>query len=954
MPVGAGSIPKHCPCGGRKRASRMSQPSFYRYWGKARPSADSVAAYHLLPYHCLDVAAVGRVFLNRAPGLRRWLASAVGASEEALLSWVCFWLALHDLGKFSEAFQSQCEDAVLALRGRLPLSAKYGVRHDTLGMVFWRQSLFDRVIEAEWFGPETDDYQDGLHAWMGAVTGHHGQPPDTGAPIAWTHHFSRLEDGPAINEFCEAIRNLFLTPEAARLPMAMSAVEFERNSKALSWWVAGLAVLADWIGSNTEFFEYRADADRPTPLGDYWHEALEKAEKALDRVGVLPIGKREPMSFTKLFPGIETPSPLQRWAASVAVSAQPQIHLLEDVTGAGKTEAAVMLTHRLISSGHVDGFYIALPTMATANAMYGRIRKVYELLFEGDPSLVLAHGQSKLVEAFASSVLVPGASEDDARQSDETATARCTAWLADHQKRALLSPAGVGTIDQALTAVLHSKHQSLRLLGLARKVLVVDEVHACDAYMQALLERLLEFHAMAGGSAILLSATLPQRMKQSLVAAYARGRSSALVSATDEPNFPLVTSWRSDAPSEMEQQAIDTRDAVRRTVATRYCHDEAEVVGSIGAALARGECACWMRNTVADALAAQQLFRDRVAPDKIILFHARFALCDRLDIETRVLKHFGPGSTPELRAGRLVIATQVAEQSLDADWDFLVSDLAPIDRVVQRAGRLRRHPRDAQGARLLNPAAQDQRGQPCLWVLGPAWSEAPGAAWFKTAFPKAAHVYPDHAQLWRSAKLLCSGQFTMPDDARRLIEAVFSEDAETPAGLQASANAAEGRGYGDSSLAQQHTLKLLDGYVRGGIDWWSEAKTTTRLGEESTAVLLARWEGDHLRPWAHHADPRHAWAYSTVRVATRLIAKPAEPRSLARLAELQRVTESLPGKGKWSVLLPLEQIDGVFLGSAWTAPQGRQTERCQTWAYDDLVGLRVQPSEQEPTKREEA
>jgi CRISPR-associated endonuclease/helicase Cas3 len=939
---------------GNIRSDQGAGQRYYRYWGKARPSISSAAAYHLLPYHCLDVAAVGRVFLQRSPGLRHWLGAVMGASDEELLGWISFWLTLHDLGKFSEAFQGQCPDAVTALRGASQTSPRpYSVRHDTLGMVFWSQSLFDRAVDEEWFGPRTDDYQDGLHAWMRAVTGHHGQPPLGDAGIAWTHHFEKTFDAPAIQQFCQAARELFLSPSVAQLPTTMTPPQFERNSKALSWWVAGLAVLADWVGSNTDFFGYRADADDPTPLREYWNEALAKAEVALSQAGVLPIGTREAITFAALFPSIETPSPLQHWAASVTLSEEPQIHLLEDVTGSGKTEAAVMLAHRLIASGHVDGFYIALPTMATANAMYGRIAKVYAMLFEGDPSLVLAHGQRNLVEAFAASVLVPGAAEHDARQEDETATARCTAWLADHQKRALLCPAGVGTIDQALAAVLHSKHQSLRLLGLARKVLIVDEVHACDAYMQALLERLLEFHAVAGGSAILLSATLPQRMKESLVAAYARGRGEELAGTPDESAFPLVTSWRSNLPRLLEQQAIDTRDAVRRTVATHYCHDESEVVAAIERSLARGECACWMRNTVADALAAQQLLSGKVAPEKLILFHARFALCDRLDIERGVLEHFGPDSTPEQRAGWLVIATQVAEQSLDADWDFLVSDLAPIDRVVQRAGRLRRHPRDAFGARLNDPAATDQRGPACLWVLAPTWADAPSAGWFKAAFPKAAFVYPDHAQLWRTAKLLGEGRFTMPDDARRLIETVFAQDAETPEGLQANANAAEGRGYGDSSLAQQHTLKLLDGYVRGGIDWWSEAKTTTRLGEESTTVLLARWEGDRLRPWSEHANPRHAWAYSTVRVAARSIAKSIDPASAARKAELERVAQTLPDQGKWSVVLPLEQSDHSFVGAAWTAPRERQEPRRQAWAYDERAGLRVL-LEQDPTTGEDA
>ncbi len=409
---------------------------FYRYWGKARPPVASAAAYHLLPYHCLDVAAVGRVFLQRSPGLWRWLSLGIGTNEETMLGWIGFWLALHDLGKFSEAFQGQCADVVTALRGASPHPARpYSVRHDTLGMVFWSQALFDRVIDEQWFGPNTDDYQDGLHAWMRAVTGHHGQPPLGNGGIAWTHHFDKAVDAPAIHEFCQAARALFLTPAVAQLPMAMAPAEFERNSKALSWWVAGLAVLADWIGSNTDFFEYRADPDQPTPLQEYWHEALAKAEKALEQVGVLPIGKRSALGFGDLFPGIDAPSPLQSWAATVVVSEQPQIHLLDDVTGAGKTEAAVMLAHRLISSGHVDGFYIALPTMATANAMYGRIAKVYAMLFEGAPSLVLATGQRNLVEAFAASVLTPsrstptrGTGERGARSSSARWTLPASCW----------------------------------------------------------------------------------------------------------------------------------------------------------------------------------------------------------------------------------------------------------------------------------------------------------------------------------------------------------------------------------------------------------------------------------------------------------------------------------------------------------------------------------------------
>src|SRR5690606_22056808 len=200
-----------------------------------------------------------------------------------------------------------------------------------------------------------------------------------------------------------------------------------------------------------------------------------------------------------------------------------------------------------------------------------------------DSNLVLAHGNRTLVESFAASVFPEDQSEGDAEQCDETASARCAAWLADHNKRALLAQAGVGTIDQALLAVLHSKHQSLRLLGLFGKVLIVDEVHACDAYMQGVLEVVLEFHARAGGSAILLSATLPARMKQALLNAYARGR-GLTPPQLQKTDYLLVTSWRSSS-NEIVEQSIATRPAVQRTVYVEYCSEQSKIIEVIENAL---------------------------------------------------------------------------------------------------------------------------------------------------------------------------------------------------------------------------------------------------------------------------------------------------------------------------------------------------------------------------------
>jgi CRISPR-associated endonuclease/helicase Cas3 len=199
------------------------------------------------------------------------------------------------------------------------------------------------------------------------------------------------------------------------------------------------------------------------------------------------------------------------------------------------------------------------------------------------------------------------------------------------------------------------------------------------------------------------------------------------------------------------------------------------------------------------------------------LFHARFGLGDRLDTEEAVLASFGRDSGPGERAGRLLIATQVAEQSLDVDFDLLISDLAPMDRLIQRAGRLHRHVRDARGTRLAAAGAQDQ-AQAELWVLG-CWSEAPGADWFTQAFPRAGKVYPDHGQLWRTARWLQQGRMAMPDDARRWIESVFADDGDLPPGLEKNVTQAQGQDFAARAQAGFASVKLRNGYRREGLEW---------------------------------------------------------------------------------------------------------------------------------------
>jgi len=393
-------------------------------------------------------------------------------------------------------------------------------------------------------------------------------------------------------------------------------------------------------------------------------------------------------------------------------------------------------------------------------------------------------------------------------------------------------------------------------------------------------------------------------------------------------------------------------------VQVQSSHDSAEVTFAIRAALAAGQCVCWVRNTVADALSSFAQFQTELTPDKLLLFHARFALRDRLDMEERVLACFGPKSTNAHRAGRLLIATQVVEQSLDVDFDLLVTDLAPIDRVIQRAGRLRRHRRASDGTPLTDATTPDQRGEPWLWVLTPPWAEEPAADWYKAAFPKAAAVYDHHGQNWLSARALRGageaneaneaneagqGSFTMPDDARRLIEGVFGTDADIPPGLDANAMTVLGQGFADQAQAQMNTLKLVLGYQRGGIDWWAEAKTPSRLGEASSMVSLARWQDGALRPWV---GGEHGWAYSSLRLAERLIAATAPAADARQQVALDAVLATLPAQGRWTVLLPLALTPEGWVGEALAAPRRGQPARRLQWIYDTRTGLRLLESAQ--------
>ena len=901
----------------------MVQERYYQYWGKAgREDRDG---YHLLIYHALDVAAVGNVFLAQNTPICEKIAQLTGLSADIFQSWFTFALALHDLGKFAESFQNLRPLILYKLQDKKS-TRKYAIKHDTLGWLLWQRHLREKMAQRDLLvalvGSERRRQGEvPFDCWIKAVVGHHGVPPET-KDTKLDKDFTEQDMNAAMEFINELIT--FMLPSDKTFPHVD-----KRKTKLASWWLAGLTVFSDWLGSNVKFFPYDI---RVMPLADYWQATQVKATKAIAEVGMLKNKPSALLDITNLVKENNkiTMTPLQKLAYQQNIFSSPHLFILEDVTGAGKTEAAVLLAHKLMRAGQGSGIYFALPTMATANAMYARMRVIYQQMFDTSayPSLVLAHGSRDMAKEFQQSIVPDNSSlEAHYAQNELAASAHCNAWLADNRKKALLADVGVGTIDQALLAILPSHHQSLRLLGLMHKILIVDEVHACDAYMHELLRGLLEAHAIAGGSAILLSATLPQQQRQALLNSFAKGRKWDEIKVSND-NYPLLTCLSANNFSET---AVATRAEVKRNVAVQFLAEEQAVYSLLAETAKRGQCACWIRNTVRDAVAAYQKIKAMYPDMQVELFHARFALGDRLDIETQVVQRFGKDSNTTTRTGRVLIATQVVEQSLDLDFDTLITDLAPIDLIIQRAGRLRRHTRDKDGNSVVGT---DQRDKVCLHIFAPQFTETPDAGWYKDFFPHAQKIYEDHGRLWLTAKILQERKiFSVPQDMRNMIEYVYDGNAELPVSLDSRAIEADGNRRAQKSNAVINKLCLKDGYTKSAMEvCWDESSTPTRLGEPTTTVYLAKWDGSSLQPWI---QGEHAWRMSSVAIRTFYVKKEIWPDEITK-AEIAKCKEQLPAKGRWGVLVPLIKINSMWCGEL----QGEKKKH--SFSYSEEFGLSME------------
>jgi CRISPR-associated helicase Cas3/CRISPR-associated endonuclease Cas3-HD len=839
--------------------------------------------------HMADSAAVlGLLWDHWLPGHVRQLLAETLPGGEADGRRLAVWLAgVHDIGKATPAFACQVDglaDRMRAVGLAMPYRREMGADRRMAP-----HGLAGQLLLQEWLAER--------HGWAWRATGqfavviggHHGSPPDEGQVHALDSRPGLLRTPGASEGVWRAVQWELLDACAESLGAGERLAEWQRVKlpQTVQVLLSALVIVADWIASNTDLFPYVAaeggegatgagrvsGAWRGLGLPEPWHpvEPWGTAAELFAGRFDLPVGAR--------------PRPVQEAAVRMARGLpQPGLLIVEAPMGEGKTEAALAVAEVFAARCGAGGVFFALPTMATGNAMFPRLLAWLDRLPRqggGRLSVLLAHSKSALNKDFAAlravswqRIAAVDVDGDAAVLTPGAEVRRAPAGLVAHQwlsgrKKGMLSSFVVGTIDQLLFAGLKSRHLALRHLAVAGKVVVIDEAHAYDTYMNCYLDRVLAWLGAYRVPVVVLSATLPPERRRELAAAYAGvaadAEQYAAVAQTDA--YPLLTAVAPGCPPVQEAPGGSGRGS---TLQVECLADDLDVLADrLAAELVDGGCVLVVRNTVNRVLETAKALRYRFGDStEVAVAHARFLDCDRAANDARLLELFGPPGPDRRRPVRhIVVASQVAEQSLDVDFDLLVTDLAPVDLVLQRMGRLHRHSRESRPERLRVPR--------CL-LTGVDWAAEPPAP-----VRGSERVYGRYALLRSldallSAPLADDGGATrpvvLPRDIPALVRRAYDPDGQVPQAWAAAVG--EARASHQRARADQERRagafriggiaaagRSLVGWLAGSAgdaDDSRAGRAQVRDGQESLEVLVVQRLADGSLATVDWAGPEQA------------------------------------------------------------------------------------------------
>ncbi|MBE6998380.1 MAG: CRISPR-associated helicase Cas3' [Ruminococcaceae bacterium] len=842
-----------------------------RFWAKTEP-------FQSVLTHAFVSGSVAQYLLRDllSEGDRRQLRANLGLSADSLSGFVGYLVSLHDIGKLEYSFQ--CQDAFYRdmIAGNSNLQGLFiaGVRHEKTSQscmsALWKQQGENRASSA----------------LLSKIIGAHHQGKTGNGNFKRSSGWFELQ-----SELEGTMRRHFLGAEGVMLP------EIERlHQGPAAVLLLGLMILADWISSGSMFSD--AEAWIGCPNQDIHIE--EATKEFLNRSGLNPQKIIWPPAFSDVWPNIpyDGQRPLQRTVETVLheMELPAQLVLIEAPMGEGKTEAGVYAALHMAMQWGKDGLYVALPTAATSNQMVGRIRALLDL-----------HGLSDSVRLLHSMAWLEKAEEYRPNSPDEHD--EIASWLAP-VKRGLLGQYAVGTVDQAMLAATNVKYGVLRLLGLSNKALIIDEIHSYDAYMSEIIVRLLEWCKALEIPVVMLSATLPPMLKEKLLKPYASHRFSEA--------YPLITAIDQDGRV-IEREIGQTSHRLNVQVQLTPLLGDADQIAELAVnEVADGGCICVLMNTVREVQAVYSSIKKRYHGD-LLLFHAQFPAGQRAELETECISRYGKDKSHRPKQS-ILVATQVVEQSLDVDFDFMITAIAPIDLLLQRMGRVFRHDDSPR------PASHVHAG---MTVLVP--KEGSG-------FGSSAYVYPEcllnsairllkdrtHIQIPEDmAQLVREGydpSFAPEEEARQWLENQIKEQAEAGASQQYLLNPPD-KLY--SALNEEFLYEDDENSYR--------LSAKTRLGEPTVRIaLLTEEEMAQLYPFIQTKNGRqvaNVWDRKTAELVMKRSVSVRIRRLDGNLSGLSDIQGAMLLSGL--KILPLK--DGVY-----------RTEKGRIIRFDTALGLLIE------------
>lgn len=579
------------------------------------------------------------------------------------------------------------------------------------------------------------------------VGAHHGRPvPKDESDRAASYTSSLYQTDDEQSEIAKAWKEMqrSLFTNALKVCNFSQAEDLPLISQPGQVILSGLLIMADWIASNEKYFPL---IDLDTYEGASERVQIGFTKWSNDRADTWEPEAYHKVVYQKRF-DFEPREVQRKISEQISAASQPGIVILEAPMGSGKTEAALVAVEDLANKTHRTGMFFGLPTQATSNGIFSRVEEWLKH-FEGEKSIRLIHGKAQLNEAFANLPKNSDIHGEDGIGVNE--------WFAG-RKVAILDDFIVGTVDRILLAALKQKHLMLRHLGFSNKVIVIDEVHAYDAYMSVYLYQALRWFGAYKVPVVILSATLPVAKRNKLLESYMIGAGYKFKTAEKPQNFakneayPLLT--YNDGSTIKQFSNFEPGKNVKYEINPLPQIEKQEVVELIKNLTLHGGVVGVIVNTVRKSQELAAACVKCFGEEKVELLHSAFVATERYRKEKELLNTIGKnGNRPKFK---IIIGTQVIEQSLDIDFDVLITELAPMDFLLQRMGRLHRHSDTQRPENLKNPQ---------VYVLNSTDYNFDAAS---------TYVYSEYL-LFRTEYYLPAG-IELPKDISHLVQEVYSDN----------------------------------------------------------------------------------------------------------------------------------------------------------------------------------